>query len=62
MNMENKTKTNPDTEEVYRTENEKKGRERLEALEKIRGMWKDRVPDPIEELEEMRKEWDRDLG
>jgi hypothetical protein len=59
--MENKAKTNPDTEEVYRAENERKGRERLEALEKIRGIWKDRKPDPIKELEEMRKEWDRDL-
>jgi hypothetical protein len=60
--MENKTKTNPGTETDYQTEVEKKGKERLAALEKIRGMWKDRVPDPIEELEEMRKEWERDLG
>jgi len=24
-------------------------------------MWKDRTPDPIEELEKMRHEWDREL-
>jgi hypothetical protein len=24
-------------------------------------MWKDRTPDPIEELEKVRKEWDREL-
>ena len=59
--MENKIKTNPDTEEAYRTEKEKKGRERLDAFEKIQGIWKDRIPDPIEELKEIRKEWDRDL-
>jgi hypothetical protein len=59
--MENNIKTNPDTEEAYRRETAKKGRERLEALEKIQGMWKDRTPDPVEELKEMRKEWDRDL-
>lgn len=33
--------------------------ERLEMLRGIRGMWKDRKPDPIEELEQMRKEWDK---
>ena len=36
--------------------------ERLAALEGIRGLWKDRQPDPIEELEEIRNGWDRDLS
>jgi len=30
--------------------------ERLKLLRQIRGMWKDRKPDPIEELKEIRKE------
>ena len=34
--------------------------ERLAALEGIRGLWKDRQPNPIKELEEIRNGWDRD--
>jgi len=34
-------------------------RERLAIWEKIKGMWKNRKPDPIKELEKMRREWDR---
>ena len=34
---------------------------RLAALRQIRGMWKNRKPDPIKELKKMRKEWDRKL-
>ncbi len=36
--------------------------ERLAALEGIRRPWKDRQPDPIKELEEIRNGWDRDLS
>jgi hypothetical protein len=35
--------------------------ERLKLWQRFKGMWKDRVPDPIEELEKMRSEWDREL-
>lgn len=35
--------------------------ERLAIWEHARGIWKNRKPDPIKELEKMRKEWDRDL-
>jgi hypothetical protein len=38
----------------------RKTEERVKAFEQIRGMWKNRTPDPIQELEEMRKEWERD--
>ena len=36
--------------------------ERLAALEGIRELWKDRQPNPIKELEEIRNGWDRDLS
>lgn len=35
--------------------------ERLAALKAIRGMWKGRKPDPIKELQKMRRSWDRKL-
>jgi hypothetical protein len=35
--------------------------ERLKLWKRFKGMWKDHTPDPIEELEQMRKEWDRDF-
>jgi hypothetical protein len=35
--------------------------ERLKLWQRFKGMWKDRAPDPIEELEKMRSEWDREL-
>jgi hypothetical protein len=35
--------------------------ERLRVLNNIRGMWNNRKPDPIKELEKIRKEWDRKL-
>jgi len=38
----------------------RKTEDRLKAFEQLRGMWKNRQPDPIQELEEMRKEWERD--
>lgn len=34
---------------------------RLAAWEQVRGMWKDRKPDPIKELAKIRKEWERKL-
>ncbi|MBI2888804.1 MAG: hypothetical protein HYY10_02685 [Candidatus Liptonbacteria bacterium] len=36
-----------------------RGRERLAVWEKARGMWKHRVPDPLRELKQIRKEWER---
>ncbi len=36
--------------------------ERLLIWKKARGIWKGKRPDPIQELEEMRKEWDRKLN
>jgi hypothetical protein len=35
--------------------------ERLKLWQRFKGMWKSRTPDPVEELEKMRKEWDREL-
>jgi hypothetical protein len=37
------------------------GEARLAMWRKLRGMWKDRQPNPIEELEKIRAEWDRDI-
>jgi hypothetical protein len=37
------------------------GQERLLLLRNIRGMWKNRKPDPMKELEKMRREWDREI-
>ena len=36
-------------------------RDRLALLERVRGMWKNRRPDPIKELEKIRREWNRKL-
>jgi hypothetical protein len=33
----------------------------LKLWQRFKGMWKNRTPDPIEELEKMRQEWDREL-
>lgn len=33
--------------------------ERLSIWEKARGMWKNKTPDPVQELKKMRKEWNR---
>jgi hypothetical protein len=35
--------------------------ERLKLWQRVKGIWRNRTPDPIEELEKMRKEWDREL-
>jgi hypothetical protein len=35
--------------------------ERLKLWQRFKGIWQDRTPDPIEELEKIRKEWDREL-
>jgi hypothetical protein len=35
--------------------------ERLKLWQRYKGMWQKRVPDPVEQLEKMRKEWDREL-
>ena len=37
------------------------GNERLLIWEKVKGMWRNREPDAIDELDEMRDEWDRPL-
>lgn len=34
-------------------------KERLLVWERIKGMWKNRKPDPIKELKKMRREWER---
>lgn len=36
-------------------------KDRLMIWEKVRGMWKNRKPDPIKELAKMRKEWERKI-
>jgi hypothetical protein len=35
--------------------------ERLKLWQRFKGMWKDRTPDPIEALDKMLKEWEREL-
>jgi hypothetical protein len=40
----------------------KKGQERLKIWEKAEGMWEHRKPDPIKELNKIRKEMDRKLS
>ncbi len=35
--------------------------ERLAILRKLQGVWKYRKPDPIEELKEIKKGWERKL-
>lgn len=35
--------------------------ERLKLWQSFKGIWRSRTPDPVEELEKMRKEWDREL-
>jgi len=39
----------------------KKGAERLKIWEKAEGMWEHRKPDPLKELNKIRKEMDRKL-
>ena len=39
----------------------KTGKDRLAAWEKVRGMWKGRIPDPIAWLEKSRAESEREL-
>ena len=39
-----------------------RGEERLKILRKLKGMWKNRKPDPIKEWEVIRASWDRDLS
>jgi hypothetical protein len=34
---------------------------RLKLWQRFNGMWKNRTPDLVEELEKVRKEWDREL-
>ena len=38
-----------------------KRQERGKVWERARGMWKDRKPDPIKELNQMRQEWEQRL-
>lgn len=47
--------------EIPKKQKQITGEERRKIWESVRGMWKDRQPDPIEELNEMRSQWDRDL-
>lgn len=35
--------------------------DRVTILRRIKGIWKNRKPDPINELKKMRREWDRSL-
>ncbi|HTN73295.1 MAG TPA: hypothetical protein VMO00_19600 [Methylomirabilota bacterium] len=39
-----------------------KGKERLKIWEQAEGMWENRKPDPIKELNKIRKEMDRKLS
>ena len=39
-----------------------RGEKRLKILRKVKGMWKNRKPNPIKELKAIRASWDRDLS
>ncbi len=39
-----------------------RGEERLRILRKVKGMWKNRKPDPIKELEDIRAGWECNLS
>jgi hypothetical protein len=41
--------------------NEEKAQDRAAVWRRARGMWKNRQPDPIEELNKMREEWEERL-
>jgi hypothetical protein len=34
--------------------------ERLKLWQRFKGTWKGRIPDPVEELNKIRKDWDRE--
>jgi hypothetical protein len=58
------TETQPKPKMKRRAESAllKKGPERLRIWEKAEGMWEYRKPDPIKELNKIRKEMDRKLS
>ena len=35
--------------------------ERLKLWQRFKGTWEGRIPDPVEELEKIRIEWDREV-
>ncbi len=35
--------------------------ERLKLWRRFKGIWESRVPDPVEDLRNIRNEWDRDV-
>jgi hypothetical protein len=39
----------------------KEREERVRILDTVQGMWKKRRPDPVRELDKIRKEWERVL-
>jgi hypothetical protein len=59
--MEESTQGNQDHALTKRPHLFVTGAARLAMWRKLRGMWKDRKPNPIEELDQIRDEWDRDL-
>ena len=56
-----KVATKPNTKSEVLSPYIKKGKERLKAFDALQGMWKHRKPDPIKELNKIRKGWDRKL-
>ena len=44
-----------------RKENLEKAQDRAAVWKRAEGMWKDRQPDPIVELNKMREEWEEQL-
>ena len=56
-----KIATKPTHKTPPREITQKTGKERLRLWEQARGMWKNRKPNPIGELRNLRKEWERKL-
>ena len=51
-----RTKTLPQTKPIYPFLKQK---ERILIWRKVKGIWKNRKPDPLKELIKMRKEWEQ---
>ena len=59
--MEEITQGSPEHARTKRPNRFVTGEARLALWRKLRGMWKDRNVNPIEELEKIRDEWERNL-
>ena len=59
--MEKTTQADQEDAKAKRSHMFVTGEARLAMWRKLRGMWKGRQSNPIEELEKIRDEWERDI-